>query len=57
MEETARWIPIHGVMTPGGDPYYECSNCGYGRCYGVEHPKPLEDVCPNCAKKMEGVEE
>ena len=49
----AKWIHITGVVTPGGDPYYECSNCGRGRCWGVEHPKPLEERCPNCDAEME----
>lgn len=51
-KETGQWVRIRGVCTPGGDPYYECSNCGHGRCYGVEYPEPLELVCPYCACKM-----
>lgn len=53
----AKWIRIRGVATPGGDPYYECSNCGHGRCYGIEHPEPLQVVCPYCTSKMTEVEE
>ena len=53
----AKWIHITGVVTPGGDPYYECSNCGRGRCWGVEHPKPLEERCPNCDAEMENAHE
>lgn len=56
-EFAANWIHIHGVVTPGGDPYYECSFCHYGRCYGVEHPKPLPDVCPRCGAAMGKKEE
>ena len=52
MQKEAVWKHLHGVVTPGGDPYYECSNCGWGRCEGVEHPKPLEDECPNCGARM-----
>lgn len=48
----AKWIHIRGVATPGGDPYYECSNCGHGRCYGVEHPESLEEECPWCNATM-----
>lgn len=55
--KTGQWVRIRGVATPGGEPYYECSNCGYGRCYGVEYPKPLQSVCPNCGCKMERVVE
>lgn len=54
---TARWEHVLGVATPGGDPYYECSFCKHGRCYGVEHPRPLEKVCPTCGAIMKNVEE
>ena len=57
MKTEATWILIRGVFTPGGDPYYECSNCGYGRCYGVEHGGPPADECPNCGAKMMEIEE
>ena len=49
----AKWIHITGVFTPGGDQYYECSNCWCVRRWGVEHPKPLEERCPNCDAEME----
>lgn len=52
-----RWIHVRGGFTPGGDPYYACSECNYGRCFGVEHPKPLERVCPFCGALLEGPEE
>ena len=57
MKTEATWILIRGVFTPGGDPYYECSNCGYGRCYGIEHGGLPADECPNCGAEMTGVEE
>lgn len=53
----AKWIRIRGVCTPGGDPYYECTHCGNGRCYGVEHPKPLEKECPYCGAKMTEIDD
>ena len=56
-DKKAKWIHIIGVATPGGDPYYECSNCGYGRCYGVEYPEPLENRCPYCNAEMENGKE
>ena len=34
-----RWIKANGSWaTPGGDPVWECSECGKGRhVYGIEH--------------------
>ena len=49
-----KWIAVHGVVTPGGDPYYECPYCGWGRCYGVEHTKPMPEKCPNCEAELKG---
>ena len=46
------WRRVPGVFTPGGDPYYECPFCMYGRCYGIEHPHPMPDACPKCGKIM-----
>lgn len=52
--DNSRWRRVNGVVTPGGDPYYECPYCGWGRCYGVEHPKDMPDACPHCGKIMLG---
>ncbi|MBP5709999.1 MAG: hypothetical protein J6W84_03375 [Bacteroidales bacterium] len=60
-----RWVKARGRWaTPGGDPVWECSECGKGRhVYGVEHGTYGEDVadgqwvsCPNCGAKMTGEE-
>lgn len=48
-----KWVRVRGVATPGGDPYYECPECGWGRCYGIEHRKPLEETCPNCGATLQ----
>ena len=49
-----KWIAVHGVFTPGGDPYYECPYCGWGRCYGIEHLEPMPEKCPNCEAELNG---
>ena len=49
-----KWIAVHGVATPGGDPYYECPYCGWGRCYGIEHCEPMPEKCPNCEAELNG---
>lgn len=57
-----RWIKAKGSwFTPGGDPVWECSECGKGRhVYGIEHGTYGSDVaahqwvaCPNCGAKMD----
>lgn len=54
MPRRNKWIAVHGVCTPGGDPYYECPYCGWGRCYGVEHREPMPEKCPNCEAELNG---
>ena len=57
-----RWVKVRGFFTPGGDPVWQCSECGKGRhVYGVEHGTYGADVsdgqwlaCPNCMAIMEG---
>ena len=58
-----RWIKARGSWcTPGGDPVWECSECGKGvHVYGIEHGTYGYDVsdkqwvaCPNCGARMEG---
>ena len=58
-----RWIKARGSWcTPGGDPVWECSECGKGmHVYGIEHGTYGSDVadgqwvaCPNCGAKMDG---
>ena len=57
-----RWVKVRGSWcTPGGDPVWECSECGKGvHVYGIEHGTYGKDVaegqwvaCPNCGAKME----
>lgn len=57
------WVQARGAwFTPGGDPVWECSECGKGRhVYGVEHGTYGSDVadgqwvsCPNCGCVMKG---
>ena len=56
-----KWIEARGSWyTPGGDPVWECSECGKGRhVYGTEHGSYGSDVadgqwvsCPNCGADM-----
>lgn len=56
-----KWVKAVGDWcTPGGDPVWECSECGKGRhVYGVEASTYQHDVadgqwvaCPNCGAKM-----
>lgn len=56
-----KWVKAKGRwVTPGGDPVWECSECGKGRhIYGIEHGTYGNDVadgqwvsCPNCGAKM-----
>lgn len=58
-----RWVKATGsYYTPGGDPVWECSECGKGRhVYGIEHSTYGAGVsdgqwvaCPNCGALMEG---
>ena len=58
-----KWVKSkESWFTPGGDPVWECSECGKGRhVYGVEHGSYSSDVadgqwvsCPNCGAIMEG---
>lgn len=57
-----KWVKAKGRWaTPGGDPVWECSECGKGRhVYGIEHGTYGNDVadgqwvsCPNCGAKMD----
>ena len=61
--KVGKWIKARGsYYTPGGDPVWECSECGKGtHVWGVEHGTYGADVadgqwvaCPNCDAKMEG---
>lgn len=58
-----KWIKARGSWcTPGGDPVWECSECGKGmHVYGIEHGTYGSDVadgqwvaCPNCGATMDG---
>lgn len=56
------WCKVHGLVTPGGDPVWRCSNCGKGiHVFGVEHHSYGADIadnqwvaCPNCGAIMIG---
>ena len=61
-----KWVEARGSWyTPGGDPVWECSECGKGRhVYGIEHGSYGSDVadgqwvsCPNCGADMLEVDE
>lgn len=56
-----RWFKAQGSWcTPGGDPVWECDQCGKGRhVYGIEHGTYGRDIadgqwvsCPNCGADM-----
>ena len=39
------WVKVSGFVTPGGDPVWECSECGKGRhVHGIEHGSYGADV-------------
>lgn len=49
----ARWEHVLGVITPGGDPCYRCSNCKGTFVFGIEQKiKIPPDKCPKCGIKM-----
>ena len=61
-----KWVEARGSWyTPGGDPVWECSECGKGRhVYGIEHGSYGSDVadgqwvsCPNCGADMREVDD
>lgn len=39
------------AFTPGGDPSWDCPNCGYSHVMGVESPKRYHE-CPQCGVKI-----
>ena len=59
-EKMGKWVKVSGYVTPGGDPVWECSECGKGRhVYGIEASSYQRDVsnqqwvaCPNCGARM-----
>ena len=62
-QKHGRWVKAVGDWcTPGGDPVWECSECGKGRhVYGVEASTYQHDIadgqwvsCPNCGARMKG---
>lgn len=63
-QKQGHWIKAEGpFVTPGGDPVWECSECGKGRhVYGVENSSyGITDgqwvSCPNCGARMDGTYE
>jgi DNA-directed RNA polymerase subunit RPC12/RpoP len=57
------WVKARGNWcAPGGDPVWECSECGKGvHVYGIEHGTYGSDIaddqwvsCPNCGASMGG---
>lgn len=61
LRKTGKWVKARGSWcTPGGDPVWECSECGKGiHTYGIEHGSYGTDIadhqwvaCPNCGALM-----
>ena len=49
--KTATWVPERaGGFTPGGNPIYHCSNCGY--VYGSHELYPQAKYCKGCERRM-----
>ena len=47
------WKKVEGhYFTPGGDPLWECPECGYKHLYGVENADEYKHECPNCTIKL-----
>ena len=42
-----------GYMTPGGDPVWECPNCGAEHVYGIETQGNYKNKCDKCGIKLE----
>lgn len=59
--QEGRWEKVRGYFTPGGDPVWQCSECGKGlHVYGIEAGTYGSDVadhqwvaCPNCGARMD----
>ena len=50
-EKAGRWVKQKGGgFTPGGNPVYECSECGW--VFGSHMITPNYSYCPNCGSKM-----
>lgn len=47
-----RWKEVHEVLTPGGDPVWECPVCGDKHLYGVETPENHKNVCSSCGANV-----
>ena len=50
------WEVVHGVFTPGGDPWVRCPFCrgkNTEHLEGIEMPKRW-NYCPNCGAEMDG---
>ena len=57
-EKIYRWEIVHGVCTPGGDPWVRCPVC---KAENTEHLEGIEmsknwKFCPNCGIRIEGVD-
>lgn len=51
-DEVYEWQNNHPeVLTPGGDPLWECPNCGYEHVMGIETPMKYHR-CPQCNIKI-----
>lgn len=51
--KVGKWRKRVGVVTPGGDPAYECPFCGGGvHINGIECREHL-DYCPDCGARLE----
>lgn len=45
----SKWVKVPGVLTPGGDPCWNCLACGQDEhIFGIETPEGQHEVCRNC---------
>lgn len=52
LHKHAKWIPEHhGGFSPGGNPLYRCSNCGW--IFGTHMIFPNYRYCPDCGSVMD----
>lgn len=50
MPKFGRWVEVHGYVTAGGDPVFECGHChGSTHVHGVEHRK-IKLLCDHCGR-------
>ena len=53
MADVQIWKEVHErLVTPGGDPVWECPACSNRHCYGVEAIDGPYAECPRCHIKL-----